>query len=122
MRCGHCSRSTLVRSTPLTRHPWRRTACLRPTPASISAEHVASGILLLRANDRAEQAQFDYTVPDAGKAGVWERLGGAAALLPGWGNVTPWVIRSGSQFRPDGSSGARQRAVSKDYNEIQEIG
>ena len=24
-----------------------------------------------------------------------------AALLPGWGEVLPWALRTGSQFRPD---------------------
>src|SRR5512138_1880084 len=44
---------------------------------------VATAILALRADDGAAQAQFDYTVPNAGSPGVWERLGGAPALLPG---------------------------------------
>ena len=44
---------------------------------------VADEILALRAGDGAAQAQFDYVVPNGGGApGVWERLGGAAALLP----------------------------------------
>ena len=63
---------------------------------------VAAGILALRSNDHSSEAKFDYTVPGAGTPGVWVRLGGAAALLPGWGAVTPFVLRSGSQFRPDG--------------------
>ena len=94
-----------------------------PTDPGIDfGRSVASGILLLRANDHAAEAQFDYTVPDAGKAGVWERLGGAAALLPGWGAVTPFVLRSGSQFRPDGPPALTSDRYAKDYNEILEIG
>ena len=83
---------------------------------------VAAGILQRRANDRASAAQFDYTVPGAGAPGVWTRLGGAAALLPGWGAVTPFVIRSGSQFRPDGPPALDSEQYAKDYNEILEIG
>jgi hypothetical protein len=83
---------------------------------------VAAGILLLRANDRAAEAQFDYTVPDAGAPGVWTRLGGAPALLPGWGAVTPFVLRSGSQFRPDAPPALDSERYAKDYNEILEIG
>ena len=30
---------------------------------------------MLRENDNAAQAQFDYTVPGAGAPGVWVRLG-----------------------------------------------
>ena len=83
---------------------------------------VAEGILQLRANDHASAAQFDYTVPGAGAPGVWERLGGAAALLPGWGAVTPFVMRSGSQFRPEGPPALDSEQYAKDYNEILEIG
>ena len=83
---------------------------------------VAAGILALRANDHASEAQFDYTVPGAGAPGVWTRLGGAAALLPGWGAVTPFVLRSGSQFRPDGPPARDSEQYARDYNEILEIG
>ena len=83
---------------------------------------VAAGILALRSNDHASEAVFDYTVPGAGTPGVWERLGGAAALLPGWGAVTPFVMRSGSQFRPDGPPALDSEQYAKDYNEIREIG
>ena len=83
---------------------------------------VAAGILALRANDHASEAQFDYTVPGAGTPGVWERLGGAAALLPGWGAVTPFVLRSSSQFRPDGPPALDSERYATDYNEILEIG
>ena len=83
---------------------------------------VAAGILLLRANDRSGAAQFDYTVPDAGNPGVWQRLGGAAALLPGWGAVTPFVLRSGAQFRPDAPPALSSDRYARDYNEIVEIG
>lgn len=85
-------------------------------------QSVAEGILLLRANDHAADAQFDYTVPGAGTPGVWERLGGAPALLPGWGAVTPFVMRSSSQFRPDGPPALDSEQYTKDYNEILEIG
>ena len=72
-------------------------------PGVAFGKSVAAAIVALRATDNASAAQFDYTVPGAGAAGVWERLGNAAqSLLPGWGSVTPFVLRSGSQFRPDG--------------------
>ena len=83
---------------------------------------VAAGILALRANDHASEAAFDYTVPGAGAPGVWTRLGGAAALLPGWGAVTPFVLRSSSQFRPDGPPALDSEQYARDYNEILEIG
>ena len=67
---------------------------------------VAAAILALRSTDGAAQAQFDYIVPNAGAPGVWERLGGVAALLPGWGDVAPWVLK------PDHSSDPTPRRSS----------
>jgi hypothetical protein len=82
----------------------------------------ADAILALRANDNAAQAQFDYIVPGVGAPGVWERLNNAAALLPGWGNVNPFVLRSGSQFRPDAPPARDSERYARDYNEIKQIG
>ena len=76
----------------------------------------------MRANDHSAQAQFDYTAPGAGTPGVWVRLNNAPAQLPGWGNVTPFVLRSGSQFRPDAPLALDSKQYAKDYNEIKAIG
>lgn len=83
---------------------------------------VGETILELREHDHAAEAQFDYTVPGAGTPGVWERLGGAPALLPGWGRVTPWVLRRGDQFRPDAPPALTSEQYAKDLNEVQDIG
>jgi hypothetical protein len=83
---------------------------------------VAAAILAARANDGAAQAQFPYTAPGAGNPGVWTTIGTAQALLPGWGNVTPWVIPSGSQFRPDGPPELTSGRYARDYREIQQLG
>lgn len=82
----------------------------------------AAEILTLRANDRSAQAQFDYVVPGAGQPGVWTRLNNAPAQLPGWGSVTTFVLRSGSQFRPEAPPALDSEQYAKDYNEIKEIG
>jgi len=82
----------------------------------------AAAILALRANDHAAEAQFNYTAPGAGTAGVWVPLTSAPALLPGWGNVAPWVLRSGSQFRPEAPPALNSEQYAKDYNEIKLIG
>ena len=82
----------------------------------------ADAILALRANDHSAQAQFDYNAPGVGEPGVWVRLNNAPALLPGWGNVAPFVLRSGSQFRPDAPPSLGSKQYAKDYNEIKEIG
>ena len=82
----------------------------------------ATAILALRANDHSGQAQFDYNAPGAGDPGVWVRLNNAPALLPGWGDVTPFVLRSGSQFRPEPPPDRNSELYARDYNEIKTIG
>jgi hypothetical protein len=91
-------------------------------PGIAFGQSAAAAILALRANDNSAQAQFDYTVPGAGEPGVWVRLNNAPALLPGWGNVTPFVLRSGSQFRPDPPPALDSERYARDYNEIKQIG
>ena len=83
---------------------------------------IATSILAVRANDHSAQAQFNYDAPNQGAPGVWVRLANAPASLPGWGKVTPFVLRSGSQFRPDAPPDLTSEQYAKDYNEIKQIG
>lgn len=82
----------------------------------------ADAILAERSNDGASVAQFVYSAPGAGLPGIWVPLTVQPALLPGWGNVTPWVLKSGSQFRPDAPPLLDSEEYVRDYNEIKEIG
>jgi hypothetical protein len=85
-------------------------------------EGAAAAILAARSGDGASVAQFPYSAPGAGNPGVWVPIGPAPALLPGWGKVTPWVIESGSQFRPDAPPALDSGRFARDYNEIKSIG
>jgi hypothetical protein len=85
-------------------------------------ECAAAAILALRSTDGAAQAQFPYTAPGAGLPGVWVAVGTPPVVLPGWGRVTPWVLRSGSQFRPDEPPSLQSRRYARDYNEVRELG
>jgi hypothetical protein len=91
-------------------------------PGIAVGESIAAGILTLRAGDGTAQAQFPYSAPGAGSPGVWVPLTAAPALLAGLGNVTPWVLHSGSQFRPDGPPALDSERYTRDYNEIKAIG
>ena len=95
---------------------------LETDPALEIGRTAALNILALRANDNSAQAQFAYDAPGVGAPGVWERLNNAPASLPGWGNVTPFVLRSGSQFRPDAPLALDSEQYAQDYNEIKQIG
>jgi hypothetical protein len=91
-------------------------------PGIAFGEAVATAVLALRSTDGVAQAQFPYTAPHAGDPGVWVAIGGAPALLPGWGNVVPWVIEKARRFRPEGPRPLSSRRYARDYNEIKEIG
>jgi PAP2 superfamily protein len=84
---------------------------------------IAMRLVALRAQDGAATAKGPYTPPpNAGAPGVWVPLGAQVPLLPGWGRVTPFVLRSGSQFRPDGPAALDSERYARDYDEIRQIG
>ena len=91
-------------------------------PGIALGEAIAAAVLSRRSNDGAAQAQFPYTAPGAGTPGVWVAVGAAAPVVPGWGQVTPWVLRNGSQFRPDGPPALDSRRYARDYNEVRDVG
>ncbi len=91
-------------------------------PGILTGERAAAAILAKRAGDGASLAQFPYVAPGAGTPGVWVATGTAPALLPGWGTVAPWVMRKGSQFRPEGPPSLGSRTWARDFNEVKEIG
>jgi hypothetical protein len=44
------------------------------------------------------------------------------ATLPGWGKVTPFVLRRSTQFEPDGPPRLSGKRYAHDYNEVKAIG
>jgi hypothetical protein len=91
-------------------------------PGISVGEDVAAQILAIRSSDGAAQAQFPYTAPGSGEPGVWVAIGSAPALLPGWGNVSLWVLNNLSQFQPNGPPALHSKRYARDVNEVREIG
>lgn len=93
-------------------------------PGFVFGEAVADEIVAMRAGDGAALAQYPYTAPNAGAPGVWVPTppAFAAALLPGWGSVQPWVLESAAQFRPDEGPELTSPRYARDVNEVKEIG
>lgn len=81
----------------------------------------AQAILDARANDRSGQAQFGFD-PLSLLPGIWHPRAGQTALRPGWGAVTPFVLRSGSQFRPDPPPALDSEVYLRDLEEVRIIG
>ena len=80
-------------------------------------EEVAAKILALRASDGADAPNMyrPSTAP-----GVY-----VPTTLPigsQWGNVTPWVMERGSQFRPAAPPALTSAEWARDYNEVKDIG
>jgi hypothetical protein len=91
-------------------------------PGIAFGQSVATALLALRSMDGASTAQFPYTAPGAGTPGVWVGNSPTSAVLPGWGNVDPFVLQSGSQFRPDGPPALDSGRYARDYNEVKDYG
>jgi hypothetical protein len=88
--------------------------------AGVSA---AEAIFTSRSTDGAAQAGGPYVPPsNAGMPGVWQPVGAAPVVSPGWGNVKPWVMRSGSQFRPDPPPALGSGKYTRDYEEVKAFG
>jgi membrane-associated phospholipid phosphatase len=81
----------------------------------------AGALLALRSLDHAADGAA-YT-PGSGP-GAWVPTPPAfkAALDPGWGGVTPYFLRSGSQFRPGPPPALSSAAYRRDFDEIKAIG
>ena len=82
---------------------------------------VADKMLALRAADDSTTV-VTYT-PGSGP-GVWVPTppAFAAALLPQWGDVTPFAMTSSSQFSPSGIPALGSTAYADNYNEVKDLG
>jgi hypothetical protein len=90
-----------------------------------AGEAVAAHLLALRANDGAANASGNEPGGDRpGQPGIWvptpPRF--APALDPGWGRVRPFLLRSGSQFRPEPPPALDDPLYARDFAEIKAIG
>lgn len=82
----------------------------------------AAAILARSATDGFAQAQVPFAATGAGTPGVWVAIGPAPPVLPGFGQVTPWVLERGSQFRPAGPPPLTSPRYARDYNEVKALG
>jgi PAP2 superfamily protein/PEP-CTERM motif-containing protein len=82
---------------------------------------IAAATLALRANDGSFTPS---TYVPSGTLGNWAPTppAYAAAAVPQWADSTPWVMTSGSQFRPDAPPDIGSIAYAVAYNEILAVG
>lgn len=82
---------------------------------------VADLVLGWRSTDGAS-FQVDYTLRT--DPGDWQPTppNNLPALLPQWGEVTPFVIACGSQFRPEGPPALGSTQYAADFNQVKALG
>jgi membrane-associated phospholipid phosphatase len=84
-------------------------------------QQVGAAILALRASDGSTET-VDYTPGD--QPGVWRPTppAHAAALLPHWGQVTPFALTSAAQFRPHAPPPVGSSAYAFELNIVKAYG
>lgn len=84
----------------------------------------AAGIITLRANDGSFPVPPPPPFIGGTDPGVWRPTPPAFApmVAPWMGAVTPFTIKSGSQFRPPPPPSLTSPEYTRDYNEVKDIG
>ena len=83
----------------------------------VVGEKVAAEIISLRATDRSDSPNLYRPITTPGVY-VMSTL----PVASHWGNVTPWIMERGSQFRPGAPPQLTSPEWARDYNEIKDLG
>ena len=83
----------------------------------------AAAILALRAADGSDTPLIVTDYEQGTAPGEWRFTPGFDfAFAPGWADVTPFVLRDSSQFRPGPPYALTQRKYTADFNEVKRLG
>jgi len=85
----------------------------------------AAAILALRADDGSDQSMTDFDYPQGTEPGEWRFTPDFPfpfAFGTNWSKVTPFVLHSSSQFRPQAPYHLASKKYAADYNEIKRLG
>ena len=83
----------------------------------------AAAILALRAADGADTPLIVTDYPQGTNPGEYRFTPGTPfAFAPGWGDVTPFVLRDSSQFRPGPPYAVTSRKYTADFVEVKRLG
>ena len=76
-----------------------------------------------RPADGSDTPLFDTAYPQGTRPGEYRFTPGFDfAFAPGWAEVTPFVLRSASQFRPGPPDAVTQSRYTADFNEVKRLG
>jgi PAP2 superfamily len=83
----------------------------------------AAVILALRAADGADTPLLDFAYPQGTDPGEYRFTPGFSfAFAPGWADVTPFVLKDSSQFRPGPPYAVTSKKYTADFNEVKALG
>jgi hypothetical protein len=86
-------------------------------------ETAAAAILALRAADGSDTPLLDFSYPQGTNPGEYRFTPGVDfAFAPGWGNVTPFVLKRSSQFRSGPPYRVGSKKYAADFNEVKSLG
>jgi hypothetical protein len=95
----------------------------RKTQGLRIGQDAAAAILALRAGDGSDTPLIDDTYPQGMNPGEWRFTPDVPfAFAPGWGNVTPFVLRDGAQFRPGPPYAVTSKKYTADFKEVKRLG
>ena len=86
--------------------------------------HAAAAVILARRiADGSDTPVVDPDYPQGTNPGEYRFTPGYDfAFAPGWGNVTPFALRDGTQFRPEPPYAVASAAYTADFNEVKHLG
>ena len=95
-----------------------------PKTQGIVIGHAAAAVILaLRVADGAVTLFVDPDYPQGTNPGEYRFTPGFPfASSPGWGNVTPFVLKDGAQFRPGPPYEVTSKQYTADFNEVKSLG
>lgn len=83
----------------------------------------AAAILAARAGDGSDTPLFDTAYPQGTRPGEYRFTPGFDfAFAPGWARVTPFVLRTATQFRPGPPYALTSKRYAEDLNEVKRLG
>ena len=93
------------------------------TQGMVIGRAAAAVILALRVADGADTLFLDPDYPQGTKPGEYRFTPGTPfAAAPGWGDVTPFVLKDSAQFQPGPPYDVTSKKYTADFNEIKSLG
>ena len=93
------------------------------TQGIVIGRAAAAVVLALRIADGSDTPVLDFSYPDGTEPGEYRSpTGFPLAIPPGWGNVTPFVLKDSAQFRPGPPYAVISKKYTADFDEVKRRG